>query len=66
MRATTIHELRSGQFYPALQDSAGRKVTAPFTTFDEKRALQYATLAAKLSTHDDVNSVTWPKVKNYF
>ncbi len=66
MKATTINDLRSGQFYPALQDSTGRKVTAPFTTFDEERALQYATLAANLSTNDDVNSVTWPKVKNYF
>ncbi len=63
MKATTIHDLRSGQIYPALQDSRGRKVTATFTTFDEDRALKYAELAAELSPHDDVNSVTWPKVK---
>lgn len=66
MKATIVTQLRTSAVYPALEDSNGRKVTAAFTTHDEKLAMDYAQFAAKFNQHDDWRSVTWPKRNEAF
>lgn len=61
MKATIITQRKTSAVFPALEDSHGRKIAAPFTTHDEKLAMEYAEFSAKLNQHDDWRSVTWPK-----
>ena len=66
MKATLVTQHNTSAVYPALEDSKGQKLTAPFTTFDEKMAMEYAELAAKLNPHDDRNTVKWPERRMVF
>jgi hypothetical protein len=56
-----VKSRHNGEFIPALEDSNGICYTAPFTTFDEKFAMDYATFAAEKNSHDNINEIVWPK-----
>jgi hypothetical protein len=55
-----VKSRHSGEFIPALEDSKGNYYTAPFTTFDENYAMEYATFAAEKNPHDNINEIVWP------